>query len=250
MEFKYKEEPDLGKVVKSTKPFCKLTKGMDVPSERFVLGDFNYLLEYPGLAGKKWSRLCGFTFTANDGHNFQIVFVPKLRGTLARNQQALSGWYCWDVLSDGSRKVISIPYVMKNFKFNINKFFFTDYFDKWVSIFQENCRYAVNNQLKIFVDDSENSDNYNENVRYVNAIKDSIDKMTDVKQFISKAEIDYLDNNEDKIDSDDYEVKLAYNAHGTYKLPNLDKTRQEDLKSQKQQMANKLKSYRRADHEA
>ena len=73
MSIKFKDDPQLGAVVSSVKPFCMLMKGIPVSLdneaniERFynyIVGDFaNPLL--PGLAGHKWSRLCGFTFTSN-----------------------------------------------------------------------------------------------------------------------------------------------------------------------------------------
>lgn len=70
MTFKFDEEPDLGKVVKDVKPFCMLTRDMPVPPEKYIIGDYLNIRQFPGLAGRKWSKLCGFTFTSNDNRRF------------------------------------------------------------------------------------------------------------------------------------------------------------------------------------
>lgn len=61
MTYKFDEEPDLGGAVKGKKLWSKLTKNMAIPEFKYIVGDF-YNPNYPGLAGRKWSRLCGFTF--------------------------------------------------------------------------------------------------------------------------------------------------------------------------------------------
>lgn len=60
----FKDDPELGAVVSSIKPFCKLWKDMEVPTYDYIVGVFGNPLLH-GLAGHKWSRLCGFTFTSN-----------------------------------------------------------------------------------------------------------------------------------------------------------------------------------------
>lgn len=89
-QYIFDEDPELGGVVNKMKPFNKLWSAMPRPTEKYVVGDFTDP-NMPGLAGKKWSRLCGFTFKMKNGSIFQFVFVPKLKGTMARNQRALSG---------------------------------------------------------------------------------------------------------------------------------------------------------------
>ena len=107
MTYQFDDEETLGKAIESAKPFCKLTKKMDVPEEKYIVGDFEDFDKYPGLAGRKWSRLCGFTFKSKNGEYFQFVYVPKLKGTLSRNQKALSGWYCWTLFSkDAANKQV------------------------------------------------------------------------------------------------------------------------------------------------
>lgn len=66
----FKDGVDLGKSVKDVKLFCKLTKNMEVPDEKTIVGDFTDPDRYPGLAGRKWSRLCGFTFKSLDNQVF------------------------------------------------------------------------------------------------------------------------------------------------------------------------------------
>ena len=70
MQYVFDDEEDLGKAVKSFKAFSKLNKSMAVPTEKDIVGDFVDPYKYPGLAGRKWSRLCGFTFVANNGKIF------------------------------------------------------------------------------------------------------------------------------------------------------------------------------------
>ena len=70
MTYRFDDEEILGKAVQSVKPFCKLTKKMDVPEEKYIVGDFGDFEKYPGLAGRKWSRLCGFTFKSKNGSYF------------------------------------------------------------------------------------------------------------------------------------------------------------------------------------
>ena len=70
MTYKFNSLKSLGKAVKAFKPFCKLTKQMAVPTEKYIVGDFADPDKFPGLAGKKWSRLCGFTFESLNGQLF------------------------------------------------------------------------------------------------------------------------------------------------------------------------------------
>lgn len=58
---KFENAPGLGAEVEYVKPFCKLTKKMDIPVWQDIVGDFADKTK-PGLAGRKFSRLCGFTF--------------------------------------------------------------------------------------------------------------------------------------------------------------------------------------------
>ena len=78
-------------------------------------------------------------------------------------------------------------------------------------------------------------DDYKELVRYVNAIKDSVAKIDEVKQWVT------YDNKYDDSNNPEYakgsapklgNAKIAYNADKTYKLADVDNNR----------------SYRRADH--
>ena len=73
MKTTFNDDPQLGAVVSSVKPFCMLMKNVPVPLDtedeiqrfyNYIVGDFANPL-FPGLAGHKWSRLCGFTFTSN-----------------------------------------------------------------------------------------------------------------------------------------------------------------------------------------
>ena len=63
-ELSFENTPGLNDVVKNVKPFCKLLKNMKSISPEYIIGDFNNP-DMHGLAGHKWSRLCGFTFVSN-----------------------------------------------------------------------------------------------------------------------------------------------------------------------------------------
>ena len=236
MTYQFDNEETLGKAIESVKPFCKLTKKMDIPEEKYIVGDFEDFDTYPGLAGRKWSRLCGFTFKSKNGSYFQFVYVPKLKGTLSRNQKALSGWYCWTLFSkDASNKqVTSIEEMHRKFGFDINKFVHSDYFDKWVAVFKSNINYALDNQVKELLSRPKSTFNdYKELVRYVQAVKDSIAKIDEVKQFVTpetkyddSGAPDYAKGSAPKIGH----AKIAYNADKTYDLRNTSQMSQEELK--------------------
>lgn len=235
----FKNSVDLGKSVKDVKLFCKLTKTMEVPTEKDIVGDFANPDQYPGLAGCKWSRLCGFTFKSLDNTMFQFVYVPKLRGTLARNQRALSGWYCWTISpSDLSNKqVTSIAEVYRRFKFDINTFVHTDLFDKGIKAFTANIQYALDHQVKELLDQTKQSlakaekegspnyskmlSSYNQLERYVKTIRASLALIDEVKQLVTpetkyddSAAPDYARGAAPAVGS----AKIAYNADKTYDL--------------------------------
>ena len=237
--YKFDDEQMLGKAVSEVKPFSKLNKKMDIPTEKDIVGDFANMMAYPGLAGKKWSRLCGFTFKTNDGRVFQFVYVPKLRGSLARNQKALSGWYCWSINpSDlNNKQVTSIDDVKKAYGFDITKFVHSDYFDKYLEVFKSNIAYALANQVEeLLAKPRSEFEDYAEVVRFVNALKDSLARIGDVKQIVT---YDYDDANDDipeyakgaapKIGH----AKIAYNADKTYDLRNRTKNVQDAMRKQR-----------------
>lgn len=231
---KFDGQPGLGAEVSKVKPFCKLTKDMDVPSYEDVVGVFADKTK-PGLVGKKWSRLCGFTFETNSktapSQVFQIVYVPKLKGSITRNNRSLSGWYCWSVLPNGDRNVVSINDMKRMYNFNVNKFFHTDYFDKWYPVFVSNIRYALDNQLKELLENEKESDRHQELLRHIEAIKNSLNTIDDVKQIVTYEYDDvpfYVKDSRPQIGH----ANIAYNADKTYRLADVDNNR----------------SYRRADH--
>lgn len=233
MTYIFDDEASLGQAVDSVKPFCKLTKQMDIPTEKQIVGDYADFSRYPGLAGKKWSRLCGFTFKSKNGQYFQFVFVPKLKGTLSRNQKALSGWYCWTLMpqKEDSKKVTSIAEMKSRFGFDINKFVYSDLFDKYIPIFKANVNYALSHQVKdLLMSPPESFDDYEELVRHINAVADSIKKIDDVKQVVSPSDAqpddapDYAKGSTPKVGH----AKIAYNADKTYDLPNMPKASREE----------------------
>jgi hypothetical protein len=129
-------------------------------SINLVLGDFNRADKYPGLVGNKWSCLCGFNIVSNvvkaPKDKFQIVFVPKINsqvrklmrpGVKLEKFKNPSGWYIWQHTSDTHKTVTSIQDIKKLYKFDVNKFFHSDYFNKEVAKFKSDIEYAIDHQL-------------------------------------------------------------------------------------------------------
>ena len=226
-EYVFDDEPDLGKVVAGVKPFCKLNKKMDIPDWKDIVGDFNDKSK-PGMVGKKFSRLCGFSFRSTDPNlpPFYIVYVPKLKGPLTRNNHGLHGWYCWMQLPGNDRSVVSIMGMNGKFHFDVNKFFHSDYFEKYLPIFKSNIQYALDHQVKELIEQMDGQDEQKELIRYVDAIKDSLSKIDEVQQ-ITTPENKYDDSNAPEYargsTSKVGHAKIAYNADKTYALKDLDK---------------------------
>ena len=223
-----------GAEVEKVKPFCMLTKNMDVPTWQDIVGDFADKRK-PGLAGRKFSCLCGFTFKPKNPNApykyFQIVYVPKLKGSLSRNDKALSGWYCWTVPSVVNRQVTSIQDMKRMFNFDVNKFFHCDLFEKYLKMFKANVSYALAHQVNQLVRSMNGKPEYNELVRHVNAVKDSLDMIDDVQQTVTP-ETKYNDQNAPEYAQGSApkvgNAKIAYNADKTYGLRNLDKQKQHE----------------------
>lgn len=234
MTYKFYETDGLGTAVQNVKPFCKLLKQMGIPDEKYIVGDYAQPEKFPGLAGRKWSRLCGFTFKSKDGQLFQFVFVPKLKGTLSRNQKALSGWYCWTLYANDkdNKQVTSIADIKKRFGFDINKFVHSDLFEKYVEMFQQNVSHAIEHQVKDLLSQSPDKfEDYTELQRYANAVKDSIPKMLDVQKTVTLDDMYNDENNPDYAKGSAPKVghaKIAYNADKTYNLRNTGKQAQAD----------------------
>ncbi len=140
------------------------------------------------------------------------------------------------------------------FGFEINKFVYSDLFDRYVDIFKSNITYALDHQVKELLDKSEELDSYPELLRNVNAIRESVGKMLEVKKdVIDVLKTVDLDNgktidiqvgtvqampNANRYDYDDKtHAKVAYNANATYSLPNHDQKRQDALKARRQDIA-------------
>lgn len=234
----FKDTDGLGNVVKSIKPFCKLTKKMTTITPEYIIGDFNNP-QMHGLAGHKWSRLCGFTFeTSKSGtpySKFQFVYVPKLRGTITRNDKALSGWYCWEVVATDHRNVRSIDYMKNKYGFDVTAFVHCDEFNKYIPIFISNINAALNGPVQNLLDSTTDASEKQELTFYVNAIKTSINEIWQVQKVIA-----YDGGEKILVDPDDPQGKanLAYNADKNYGLRNLDKDAQKELELKR----NKLKA--------
>lgn len=64
--YEYSTDPYLGKVMKKIHPFCKLMiNNMDDLTVYDIIGKL-FSGEYPGVVGKMWSKICGFTFKSID----------------------------------------------------------------------------------------------------------------------------------------------------------------------------------------
>lgn len=240
-DIKFNEMPDLGGVIKKFRPFCKLTKQTTVVTPEFIMGDFNNP-NFHGLAGHKWSRLCGFTFESNipnvSPKTFQFVYVPKLRGTMSRNDKALSGWYCWEVIASDHRNVISIDTMKNKYHFNINAFVHCDEFNKYIPLFISNITAALNGPVTELLNSITDKHEKHTLQFYVNAIKTSLDEIAQVKKYIT-----YDDGSKVMTSPDDPDARanLAYNADKDYSLRNLDKAEQERVARKRKQFKDELR---------
>jgi hypothetical protein len=99
---------------------------------------------------------------------------------LSRNDRALSGWYCWEVLDDINRRVISIGDVKKMYQFDVTAFFHCDMFEKYLPLFKSNVTYVLQHQIKTLVDATKNPKDLTELKFYVNAIATSINEIQNV----------------------------------------------------------------------
>lgn len=248
----FENDPQLGQVVSKSDVFCKLTQDFPpapTPENEAKLVPFlyNYVVgvfenpKFHGLAGHKWSRLCGFTFTSNinkENPVFQFVYVPKLRGNFTRNNAGLHGWYCWKYVAVDNRVVMSIDNMMSTYKFNINRFVFSDMFDKYVAEFVKNISLALNGNVQKIYDLLPNSTLKKNFDFYFKAISTSLNDIYKVKEVVTYDE--YWERHKDDDEKAQYvtadpkagHVKIAYNADKTYKLKNLDAQRQADKQSQ------------------
>ena len=219
----FENTPGLGNVVKQAKPFCKLTKGMKSISSNYIIGDFNIPI-FHGLAGHKFSRLCGFTFESNKtgiSHPmFQIVYVPKLKATMKNNDKGLSGWYCWEVVSEYNRDIKSISAMKKIYDFDVTAFFHSDMFEKYIPIFKSNVNYVIDHQIHDLIMSTTDKTELRELKFYVSAIKESMNDISDVQQFVA-----FTGDGKYNTTSDNPNAlaNLAYNAHHSYSLKDIDK---------------------------
>ena len=239
----FENDEQLGKVVSKVDVFCKLTKDFPpalTPENEAKLVPFlyNYIVgvfenpKFHGLAGHKWSRLCGFTFTSNvtqKNQIFQFVYVPKLRGNFTRNDHGLHGWYCWKYIAVDDRTVMSIDNMMKTYKFSINKFVHSGMFNRYVANFVSNIRSALDNQVKQVYDALPNTSLKNNLDFYIRAISTSLNDIYKVKEIVSDEE--YARRHKEQEDPNFYaafsdpkagHARVAYNADKTYGLKNLD----------------------------
>ena len=248
----FQNDSSLGGVVNSCLPFCLLQANKPIVDYRQITGDFHNPYKFPGLAANKWAHLCGFSFTSKlDGALFAFVYVPKMKGSFTRNDMGLSGWYCWMLKNpkspQGDRIVLSIDDTMKRFGFDINRFVFSDMFNKNLQIFKQHISIALYGRgttpghVQVFLDKlkDEASPNYRLTQDYVNAVKASLNMIEDVKQICKDAPTvkvyQMLDKKTDQLHGVEVpqwgttsraqvgQAKVAYNANKTYELRDLDK---------------------------
>ena len=203
----FENNPNLGKVVSKVNAFCKLTRDFPplLTKENeatlmsffydYVVGAFNNP-KFHGLAGHKWSRLCGFTFTSSINEKnptFQFVYVPKLRGALTRNWHGLHGWYCWQYVALDNRKVMSIDDMMNTYQFSINDFVHSDIFEHYVPKFVANVRYALSHNIKDILVAIKDPNKSRELSLYIKAISTSLDEIYQVQKLVIDGEYSKVD---------------------------------------------------------
>lgn len=123
----------------------------------FGIGPINNMKELNFYAGgHKFSQLCGFKFESkvNEWDKFfQISFVCKLRSKIWREQNTnTSRWYGFAHTSPVQVKVLSKKTLLDDFGFDVDKFFDSDLFKKFVSKFQDAVKTGVEKIIPEFIE--------------------------------------------------------------------------------------------------
>jgi len=127
----------------------------------FGISPLNNLQELRFYAGgHKFSQLCGFKFkskfdspVAKEDPYFQVSFVCKLRSKIWREQNTnTSRWYVFVRTSPVQVRVLSKKTLLEEYGFDLDKFFDSDLFKKFVPQFQSAVKNGVEKIIPEFID--------------------------------------------------------------------------------------------------
>lgn len=179
------------KVEKSPVVFSKEDTLGGVVSERALvcnLGvqpilNFEKTLQY-SCGFDKLGFLCGFKFTSSkpvSNKTFFVVFVPKLKSSIMRQQRrGSSSWYVWEYIDSTSVNVLSQALAMTKYGFDIDKFFQSDLFKRALPQFQKAVDACLSGEVAEHLQTLRASGNPDDHTRlkelerYVKSIVDSL----------------------------------------------------------------------------
>lgn len=167
---KFSEEAALGGVVSEKKLICALGVAPMQNAEQ----ELQFACGFDKLG-----FLCGFKFVSSfqrsAGKKFLVVFVPKLKSSIMRQQaRGRSSWYIWEWLSGTEVNVLSKDAALKKLGFDIDLFFRSDVFKTAVPRFLKTVKQALAQDVPQKIRDAaEAGMNPRELERYVKAIQDS-----------------------------------------------------------------------------
>lgn len=216
---KFSEEAALGGVVSEKKLMCTL----GVKPIQNLEKELQYSCGFDKLG-----FLCGFKFVSSFqgsvGKKFFVVFVPKLKSHIMRQQaRGRSSWYIWEWLSSTEVNVLSKDAALKKFGFDIDLFFNSDLFKasipRFLKIVKQSLAQDVPQKIKMAEEAGANPLEFK---RYVRAIEDSFSTLD-----ASKASSSFNLGN-----SSDGESKI-YRANKTYELDHFDKRAEEEKAKKK-----------------
>lgn len=218
-EVKFSEEASLGGVVSKKDLICTL--GIE------PIKNLEKELQF-SCGFDKLGFLCGFkfesSFQGSVGKKFFVVFVPKLKSHIMRQQaRGRSSWYIWEWLSSTEVNVLSKAAALKKFGFDIDLFFNSNVFKasipRFVKVVKAALAWDVPQKIKAAEEAGQNSLQFK---RYVRAIEDSLQTLD-----ASKASSSFNLGN-----SADGESKI-YRANKTYELDHFDKRAEEEKAKKK-----------------
>lgn len=216
---KFSEEVALGGVVSEKKLLCTL----GVKPIQNLEKELQYSCGFDKLG-----FLCGFkfvsSFAGSIGKKFFVVFVPKLKSHIMRQQaRGRSSWYIWEWLSSTEVNVLSKDAALKKFGFDVDLFFNSDLFKASVPRFLKTVKQSLAQDVPQKIKMAEEAGaNPLEFKRYIRAIEDSFTTLNS-----SQAGASFNLGN-----SSDGEMKI-YRANKSYELDHFAKRAEEDKAKKK-----------------
>lgn len=218
---KFSEEDTLGKVVSDKKLICTL----GVAPIQNIESELQYSCGFDKLG-----FLCGFKFISNFqnmvGKKFFVVFVPKLKSHIMRQQiRGRSSWYIWEWVNSTEVNVLSKDAALNKFGFDIDLFFASDFFKAAIPRFLKTVKKALAQDVPAKIEAAVAAGaNPAEFRRYVRAIEDSFSTL-DASKASTAFNLGNSSNGETKI----------YRANKSYALDHFSKKKAEEEKAKKKQ---------------